>query len=539
MQRKHIDIDPHTSAKSDKDADLDLLGISVNHIANDFMDEVRTKFPDSAEEWSFFRRAEDTKIYQIEDLNKLDENGIIREKGKDTTCPIDGRQGAAYVHTLQGDEHVGPSSIMLSYTWEYTIGDIIDVLTNYCTNNNLNPKEVYVWICCLCVNQHRVIEKRRNGGVVPFKELESVFFKRVTSIGHVLAMMAPWTKPEYLFRVWCIFELFTASQTDGCKVTIEMPSKEREDFLDGVSDENHIDNLFGVLSATNVENAEASYESDRTDILHIVKTNTGYEEFNVTINTLIRKWVLRLIEDAAHLKLEGVADGEYDEDCVDFHSRVGVIFLELGEYNLAIDMYNVALEMVEKEFGCDHDKMYYPLASIAGVLTGQGKYEEALNNHAKALTIVENKWGSDDERLALILYNMGDVYRMQDEYDKAIDVLNRALAIKKEKLGQDHWKTAVILVGIANVLLGQGKNEEAKEKYQQVIPIWEKEFGSDSVEMATMMGNIAITLYNQGKYKDAMEKYNRCLAIYEKVYGIYHAETIRTRNNIEILKNKI
>jgi len=316
MQRKHIDIDPHTSAKSDKDADLDLLGISVNHIANDFMDEVRTKFPDSAEEWSFFRRAEDTKIYQIEDLNKLDENGIIREKGKDATCPIDGRQGAAYVHTLQGDEHVGPSSIMLSYTWNYSIGDIIDVLNNYCTANNLNPKEVYVWICCLCVNQHRVIEKRRNGGVVPFKELESVFFKRVTSIGHVLAMMAPWTKPEYLFRVWCIFELFTASQTDGCKVTIEMPSREREDFLDGLAkmteDAGHIYKLFGVLTSTDVVNAKASYESDRTDILNIVKTKTGYANFNVTINTLVRKWVLRLIEDVAHSKLEGIVDGEYD-----------------------------------------------------------------------------------------------------------------------------------------------------------------------------------------------------------------------------------
>ena len=176
----HIDLD--SSAKSDKD-DLDLRGVSVHHLANDLLDEVRIKFPDSAE---------NTKIYQIEDLSNLDENGIIREKGEDTTCPIDGRQGTAYVHTLQGDEHVGPSSIMLSYTWNYNIGDIIDVLNNYCTNNNLNPKEVYVWICCLCVNQHRVIEKRRNGEVVPFEEFESVFSKRVTSIGHILAMMAPW-----------------------------------------------------------------------------------------------------------------------------------------------------------------------------------------------------------------------------------------------------------------------------------------------------------------------------------------------------------
>ena len=104
-----------------------------------------------------------------------------------------------------------------------------------------------------------------------------------------------------------------------------------------------------MLSATNVEHAKASYESDRTDILNIVKTNTGYAKFNITINTLIRKWVLRLIEDAAHSKLEGVADGEYNKDCAVFHSSVGALFFHLGEYKLALDMYNVNLMMVEKK----------------------------------------------------------------------------------------------------------------------------------------------------------------------------------------------
>ncbi len=152
------------------------LGVSVHHLANDFINEVHVKFPDSPE---------DTKIYEIEDLNKLDSNGIVQEKGKDTACPIDGRQGAAYVHTLQGADRVGPASIMPSYTWGYTIGVIVDVLNNYCTTNNLNPKEVYVWICFLCVNQHRVIEKKRKGEVVSFEEFRSIFFKRVTNIGQI------------------------------------------------------------------------------------------------------------------------------------------------------------------------------------------------------------------------------------------------------------------------------------------------------------------------------------------------------------------
>jgi tetratricopeptide (TPR) repeat protein len=513
--------------------DLDLLGVSVYHLDNDFINEVRVEFPESPE---------DTKIYQIENLGNLDKNGIIREKGKDTTCPIDGRQGAAYVHTLQGDEHVGPASIMLSYTWGYSIGDIIDVLKNYCTTNNLNPKEVYVWICCLCVNQHRVIEKKRKGEVVPFEEFESVFSKRVTSIGHILAMMAPWTKPEYLFRVWCIFELFTASQTDGCKVTIEMPSREREDFIDGLvemTSGGHIDKLFGVLSSTNVENAKASYESDRTNILNIVKSKTGYGKFNVTISTLIRKWVLQLIEDAAQSKRESVVDGEYDYDCARFHNQVGMIFYDLGENKLALDIANVLLKMIEKEFGSDHISMYFPLVIIADSLKSQGKYEEALNNYNKALTIAENNWGRVHEAVAGVLNGMGEAYQMQDEYDRAMYVLNLALAIRKENLGQDHRRTADTLSNIGKVLYDQGMLDEAMEKFQQAMLIYKEKCGSDSVDMAMLLGNIANILNHQSKYEIAMEKYNRCLAIQEKVLGTNHAETINSRENIENLKREM
>jgi tetratricopeptide (TPR) repeat protein len=306
------------------------------------------------------------------------------------------------------------------------------------------------------------------------------------------------------------------------------------------SDYDHIRKLFGVLSSTNVENAEASYESDRTDILNIIKTKTGgYENFNVTINTLIRQWVLRLIEDAAQSKREGVADGKYDKDCAEFHRRVGVLLLQLGENKLSLDMHNVELKMVEKEFGSDHDNMYYPLANIALLLHHQGKHEEALNNFTKALTIAENKWGSDHERVAFILSKMGYTYRMQDEDDKAIDVLNRALAIRKEKLGQDHHETANTLVSIAGVLGDQGKHEEAMEKFQQVMPIYEKEFGSESVEIALLLNNIANTLGSQGEYKDAMEKFNLSLAIKDKLLGMNHDSTINTRNAIDWLKRKM
>ena len=367
-------------------------------------------------------------------------------------------------------------------------------------------------------------------------------------------------------RVWCIYELYTAS-TEGCKVTIEMPKREREDFLEGleyVIQNHHLtiyfriqltspllmvlkirhgdpeapaNKLFGVLSSTDVEKADASVPSDRENILDIVKTETGgYSQFNTTINQLIRTWVMQLIWDAARTRLEDVVDGEYDEDCADFHQRVGSLLYKLGELEIAMEMYRVELEMVEKKFGSDHPDMADPLNNIANVLKDQGKYEEALEYHKKALVVKEKEYGRDSVEVAMTLHNMGIVYGDQGEYDKAIDTYNRVLVIREEKLGPDHIKTAKTHMGIAIVLRNQKKYDEAMEKYNQVLPIYEKGYGSNSVKMATLLYNMAANLHMQGKYEDAMEKYQLSLAIREKVLGMVHQDTVRTRNNIARLQ---
>jgi len=98
---------------------------------------------------------EDSTVYQVEDLDSA-QHGIIRQKGADVVCPRDGKQGAAYVDCLQGAKNVGPANVMLSYCWSYTVLDIVKTLEEYCEAKELDPKETYAWICCLCNNQHRV-----------------------------------------------------------------------------------------------------------------------------------------------------------------------------------------------------------------------------------------------------------------------------------------------------------------------------------------------------------------------------------------------
>ena len=115
--------------------ELDLLGVSVHHFVNVFLPDILKEFP------------ADAKFLDIENLYKT--AGYVRRKGAGHVCPLDGQPGAAYVHTLSGQDHVGPSTAMLSWTWQYTVSDVVHTLNDYCEEHRYNPKRTYIWICCL------------------------------------------------------------------------------------------------------------------------------------------------------------------------------------------------------------------------------------------------------------------------------------------------------------------------------------------------------------------------------------------------------
>ena len=87
------------------------LGVSVHWLKYGFLETEVMKATDLDLDAS-------SRIYEIEDLSS-DVHGIIRRKGSNRLCPDDGQLGASYVDCLDGEDNVGPSTIMLSYGWGY------------------------------------------------------------------------------------------------------------------------------------------------------------------------------------------------------------------------------------------------------------------------------------------------------------------------------------------------------------------------------------------------------------------------------------
>jgi len=361
---------------------------------------------------------EESTIYQLENL-KESAYGVIRRKGAANKCPRDGGIGAAYVDCLEGEDNVGPANRMLSYLWGYRIGDIIDCLEEYCTNNRMDPKRTYIWICCLCNNQHRVGEN------VPFDSFHTIFRDTVLNVGHVLALMAPWDSFHYLNRVWCIFELFTADATDDCKVEIIMPPKQKEEMFKSLR---YYDNLVGVLAATDIEKAEASKEEDKTKIMELVKRDTGVAVLNKHVNDLLQNCIQRVIltavDDFGAQSDDRSMDLEFASLCFD----AGYVMQEHNKYDDALILYNKALAVREKVLEKDHPDTILTHNSIRVVTKAKGGLKKTLVMHQeklkarvkvlrKALVTRENVLG---EEHSLTLTTRNDIVRLENELAKLV-----------------------------------------------------------------------------------------------------------------------
>ena len=523
----------------------DLLGVSVYHLNEVFLPQIRDE--------GF---SEATKFYEIENLS-LDSPGIVRRRGQHLLCPFDHLPGCAYVHTISGIDHVGPATHMLSWTWGYTVGDVCLTLLDFCKEHQLDPRRTYIWMCCLCVNQHRVAASNKSGmlkqNVVDF---EKEFQSHVVGIGHVLAMMGPWDSPAYLKRAWCIFELYTAISND-CDITIVMPPKERDCMARRVlgssgrapnkPEEGGVDALYKTLADISVQDAQASIEADRERIMTILKNSRiGFDVVNKSLANFLRQWVRRAIgvlvkEQEEYMEFGTVSnnsDNAKDSSnqrrasYAAFCSNVAMLFQRNGEYEAAIKMYQKSLIIYETDLGREHIYFAATLSNIGAVLMAQGCLDEALQKHCAALDIQKKIWDDDHQYMATTYTNIAHVLQGQGDFKNALEHYRKAALICDNTYGSKHQATATCYSCIGSLLLLRGDYQAALKEYTRALEIFLQVFTRNHPLVGKTYSDVGRTHHGLGNYSKAIEYQHIAIEVQEKILGIEHADTATSYLNM-------
>ena len=455
----------------------------------------------------------DTRVHEIEE-------NVIRRKGAEVTCPRDGRLGAAYVGCVFGEDNVGLAVIMLSYTWGYTLSDIKDGLEQYCKDHSLNPRRIFVLMCCLCVNQHRVKE----GGKETFETFAKSFRSCVEDIGKIVALMAPWRKPQYITRVWCDFEMYTAMTLEdrNCDICVTMPQREKLDLFNCLCTGKGMDEMWTALRELDVWKAEASFQEDKDRIFDMIRLGEGFHKVNMAVSKYLQNWMVSTCEAAMHgrIALGNLAP----EEEAQLRLSVGSLLRKIGLSSMVRPAERNLVEGLEicKKHGLKDElicgRFFVELGCLKMLHNDQAGAQEDFRT-ADAIFCARNALETPDG--VNMLVEMGNAWRKQKCPGNAVSTLTRARSIC-DRLGTlDSACGARLLQNIGDTKRRQKDNKAAKEDLKAARQIMEAQKIIETPAGADVLLSLGV-LSEKGERvdEDSLYLYEKALRIRELTHTV-------------------
>jgi len=385
------------------------------------------------------------KVY---DINQK----ILIDGTSETKCTRDGRIGSALIDLLEelyGSRAVSRATMMLSYTWGYNLIDIVRSLESYCARNDLDPQTTAVWICFACINQHRVIEQTEN---VPPEAFREEFEARVMGTGHVLSMLAPWSKPANLERVWCLYEVLvglTLKLKQACKFEVIMPPCEEASFRKALVRD--FDSILASLSQIDLENAEASVVEDKVMIKEIVRQGMGFQAVNKAVMGMLHEWLAATAKAA----LDALPQAERGTSTL--INNLGVLYKNQGKYELAEQLYVELMGARRATLGDQHPKTLNSISNLGLLYSEQGKHDLAEQLYLEALGARRATLGDKHPHTLTSINNLGLLYTHQGKHQLAEPLCVEALGARRATLGDQHLDTLTSINNLGMLYKDQGK----------------------------------------------------------------------------------
>eukprot|EP00931_Biecheleriopsis_adriatica_P034170 TRINITY_DN19766_c0_g1_i1.p1 TRINITY_DN19766_c0_g1~~TRINITY_DN19766_c0_g1_i1.p1 ORF type:complete len:755 (-),score=191.37 TRINITY_DN19766_c0_g1_i1:8-2272(-) len=479
-----------------------LRGISVDYLCTTFLAEVAGAGLEPT-----------ARVYEIEPL-------VIRAKSPSASCPRDSRSGLAYIDCLCEGE-AGLSTHMLSYTWVYRVGDIADSLELFCRAMSLRPTDTFFWICCLCINQHRVKEAQAKKEVVPFEQFKEEFGSRVASIGHVVALMSPWNDPAYTKRVWCDFEMYTAAQMgeDKCKVSVIMPPAEAADMRKTLTS-GPISNpkLWEALQNVRIEHAEASCPEDKDRIFELINTSTGFHDLNCKVAKCLQDWIVVTSEDILKSLDDEVNTGQVAaQEAARTCARLGYILRDVFYNERALDVLKRAVELF-KTTGLTDTLDWAVLMSNFGAQQRRcNQLPEALATFDRAEKIFKRIGQTNTLECALLFNSSGAARRANGDLLQALEAFERGLDILEDAGAMHTEEAAMLLNSYSAALRSAGDAEGALRKLEKAMRILEDLHAMEIPLAGFVLNSVGATRRHLRDFPGAVDAFRRAIHVMEKL----------------------
>lgn len=210
---------------------------------------------------------------------------------------------------------------------------------------------------------------------------------------------------------------------------------------------------------------------------------------------------------------------------------IGSIYLDLGLYEPARELFRTGLELRQAESGANGLEIAESLSGLAGVKLGLGKLEEAYEQYEEVLRLRLAHLPPSDPLIFKTYHELAACRVQQGRWVEAEPLERKAIELARAA-GATGLPLAMALNGLGNALEGLGRIEEARVLYRESLEVGAPDYGPFHPSRAAAISNLAITYAMEKDFASALPLFNRALEIQERAFGPKHHDSAIMAGNV-------
>ncbi|MBN4065874.1 tetratricopeptide repeat protein [Candidatus Amoebophilus asiaticus] len=198
------------------------------------------------------------------------------------------------------------------------------------------------------------------------------------------------------------------------------------------------------------------------------------------------------------------------------YHNIGIVYYQKNDYFRALEYYRKALNMKRSVMDPYHTDIADSYVTIANVYKYLEKLNESLSLHKKALSIYSKKFGTNHPSIATCYTNIGGIhYRMRD-FDKAREYCTKAIEIKCNYMGNNHPDIGELYVNLGNIYNAEHLYVEAYSSFKKSIRFFVETFGNFHPLLGKVYNEIAVNYVDMFHGHNNETKLDSALDCYQK-----------------------
>ncbi len=212
--------------------------------------------------------------------------------------------------------------------------------------------------------------------------------------------------------------------------------------------------------------------------------------------------------------------------------ELGIIYFSLGEYDIALDTLNRALEVQSKALGENHSDVAVILHYLSLTEERRGDLEASEKLAERALAIREAAVPPDEAAVGEAMDRLGTAISGQGRYREAEPWMSGAVEQLVRSAGERDARTLTALHNLAWLQGRLGENDAAVETYREVVRLGEMIHGPNDPDLLVSRDSLAVALRRQGSLDEAESIFSDVLARRLELLGEPHWEVGYTLHNL-------